>query len=111
MNIRDLQKPPEVASHPGEYGPPRGFRKGFFNKMGIHIGTSGWHYKHWLGPFFPTDFKPEEYLKFYADRFKTVELNNSFYHLPRETSLETWRKTVSKDFVFAVKASRFITHI
>ncbi len=77
----------------------------------IHIGTSGWHYGHWRGPFYPDDLGPEEFLEFYAGRFHTVEINNSFYQLPTERTLSTWRDTVPPDFVFAVKGSRFITHM
>jgi uncharacterized protein YecE (DUF72 family) len=77
----------------------------------IHIGTSGWHYDHWRGPFYPDGLCPEEFLRFYAHRFHSVEINNSFYRLPTEQALSTWRDTVSSSFIFAVKASRFITHM
>ena len=77
----------------------------------IHIGTSGWNYKHWLGPFYPPKFPASKMLEFYAAHFKTVELNNSFYHLPAIKSFEAWRETTPDDFIFAVKASRFITHM
>jgi len=77
----------------------------------VFIGTSGWHYKHWLGVFYPEKLPENEMLAYYARHFDTVELNNSFYHLPSETAFDNWRKTVSPDFLFAVKASRFITHM
>jgi uncharacterized protein YecE (DUF72 family) len=77
----------------------------------IFIGTSGWNYKHWLGPFYPQKFPASKMLQFYAEHFQTVELNNSFYHLPSSKSFNTWRETVPDDFLFAVKASRFITHM
>jgi uncharacterized protein YecE (DUF72 family) len=77
----------------------------------IHIGTSGWNYKHWLGPFYPDRFPAKDMLQFYCRHFDTVELNNSFYHLPTPKSFRTWRETVPEDFVFAVKGSRFITHM
>jgi uncharacterized protein YecE (DUF72 family) len=77
----------------------------------IHIGTSGWHYKHWIGTFYPEDLRPERWLEFYSRRLDTVEINNSFYHLPLETTFSHWRETVPENFRFAVKASRFITHI
>jgi uncharacterized protein YecE (DUF72 family) len=77
----------------------------------IHIGTSGWHYSHWRGPFYPADLGPEGFLEFYAGRFQTVEINNSFYQLPTERALSTWRDTVPPNFIFAVKGSRFITHM
>jgi uncharacterized protein YecE (DUF72 family) len=77
----------------------------------IHIGTSGWHYGHWRGPFYPEDLSPEGFLKFYAQRFHTVEINNSFYQLPSEPALQNWRESVPAGFIFAVKGSRFITHM
>jgi uncharacterized protein YecE (DUF72 family) len=76
----------------------------------IHIGTSGWHYAHWRGPFYPADLKPEKMLHFYAERFDTVEINNSFYRLPTTAALASWCKETSVNFCFAVKASRYITH-
>ncbi len=77
----------------------------------IHIGTSGWNYDHWKGRFYPEKLPTKDWLSFYADHFRTVEINNSFYHLPQEATLEKWRKTVPDDFIFAAKASRFITHM
>jgi uncharacterized protein YecE (DUF72 family) len=81
------------------------------NSRGIHIGTSGWHYDHWRGPFYPEDLSKDNFLSFYADRFQTVEINNSFYQLPTKGTLEKWRDGVQSGFVFAVKASRYITHM
>ncbi len=78
---------------------------------GIHIGTSGWHYESWVGTFYPEGITGEGMLSSYADHFKTVELNNSFYQLPAEKSLKKWKKTVPEDFIFGVKASRYITHM
>lgn len=78
----------------------------------IHIGTSGWMYKHWLGPFYPADLKKTgSPLDFYVKRFATVEINNSFYHLPLRSTFKHWEAAVPKHFVFAVKASRYISHI
>jgi len=76
----------------------------------VLIGTSGWHYRHWLGPFYPADLPASKMLEFYLGRFNTVEINNSFYRLPTPETFTTWRKSTPKDFMFAVKASRFITH-
>src|SRR5438034_15167 len=77
-----------------------------------YIGTSGWNYKHWSqGVFYPKDLKPSEWLKYFVGYFDTVEINNSFYRLPREAVFQSWRTQVPHHFVFAVKASRFITHI
>lgn len=80
-------------------------------RQSVHIGTSGWNYKHWLGPFYPEHLPQDEMLCFYARHFDTVEINNTFYHLPTIKTFTSWRKQVSKDFLFAVKASRFITHM
>jgi uncharacterized protein YecE (DUF72 family) len=77
-----------------------------------YIGTSGWNYKHWSkGEFYPEHLKQAEWLSFFAGRFHTVEINNSFYHLPSETAFQHWRTQVPPEFLFAVKASRFLTHI
>jgi uncharacterized protein YecE (DUF72 family) len=77
----------------------------------IRIGTSGWHYKHWRGPFYPQKWPADRMLSFYVQHFDSVELNNSFYHLPRQSSLEQWRDRTPEDFCFAVKASRYLTHM
>jgi uncharacterized protein YecE (DUF72 family) len=79
-------------------------------KCEIRIGTSGWHYKHWLGPFYPSALRSSEMLKYYVTQFDTVELNNTFYKLPSEDAVDAWRDAVPANFVFAVKASRFLTH-
>jgi uncharacterized protein YecE (DUF72 family) len=78
--------------------------------MQVHIGTSGWHYKHWIGTFYPRDMRPAQMLRWYAERFDTVEINNSFYRLPAATALESWCRETPPEFCFAVKASRYITH-
>lgn len=80
-------------------------------KTSIHIGTSGWHYGHWRGPFYPRDMRPENFLAHYQNFFHTVEINSSFYRLPLEKTLLHWRETMGKDFIFSAKASRFITHM
>jgi len=76
-----------------------------------YVGTSGWHYEHWRGLFYPEALAKPKWLGFYAQDFTTVELNNSFYHLPSEKAFVNWRESSPKGFVFAVKISRFITHI
>ena len=78
---------------------------------GVRIGTSGYHYKHWLGKFYPKGMKPNEMLAFYLQHFETVELNNSFYRLPSSAAFENWRVSTPDGFCFAVKASRYITHM
>jgi len=76
----------------------------------VHIGTSGWHYKHWVGPFYPPKMPPSRMLRFYTEHFDTVEINNSFYRLPAATAINTWCRETPPGFCFAVKASRYITH-
>jgi len=76
----------------------------------VHIGTSGWHYKHWRGSFYPEKFSAAKMLEFYFAHFDTVELNNSFYKLPSPQTFENWRQATPAGFCFAVKASRFLTH-
>jgi len=76
----------------------------------IRIGTSGYHYKHWRGPFYPEKIPLNRMLDFYLKHFDTVELNNSFYRLPPETAFDEWKRSTPPNFVFALKASRFLTH-
>ncbi len=77
----------------------------------IYIGTSGWQYKHWKGSFYPIELKLSEHFNFYSRLFGTVEINNSFYKLPSETTFTHWKETAPENFVYAVKANRFITHM
>jgi len=76
-----------------------------------YVGCSGWHYEHWRGPYYPGELPKSEWLRFYARQFSTVELNNSFYRLPSEKAFAAWRESTPEDFIFALKVSRFITHI
>ena len=77
----------------------------------IRIGTSGWHYKHWLGRFYPEKLPASRMLAFYAERFDTVELNSTFYRLPPENGVRQWRSGSPEGFIFAAKGSRFISHM
>jgi uncharacterized protein YecE (DUF72 family) len=77
----------------------------------FYIGTSGWNYKHWIGNFYPAGMKAKDHFPHFKKFFTTVELNNPFYHLPPRSTFEKWKKETSDDFVYAVKASRFITHM
>jgi uncharacterized protein YecE (DUF72 family) len=77
----------------------------------IHIGTSGWSYKHWKGPFYPGHLADERMLACYAGYFRTTEINTSFYHLPDRETLKLWHELTPADFLFSVKASRYITHM
>lgn len=75
------------------------------------MGTSGWHYKSWHGPFYPQSIKIKDFLDYYTSCFDTAEINNSFYRLPTEQAVKAWRESVPEGFLFAWKASRFITHM
>ena len=75
------------------------------------IGTSGWNYRGWVGPFYPKPTRPARLLEVYAEHFDSVEVNNTFYRLPEKTVFEAWRKQSPPNFTFAVKASRFFTHM
>ncbi len=77
----------------------------------FRIGTSGFHYEHWKGRFYPEGVKPKDFLKFYTRFFDTVELNNTFYQLPRSTSIDHWLSCVGPGFTFTIKGSRYITHL
>lgn len=77
----------------------------------IHIGTSGWHYKHWKKVFYPEDVNDAGQFAYYSSQFSTVEINNSFYRLPDTATFAAWRKAAPPGFLFAVKGSRFITHM
>src|SRR5581483_2683797 len=77
----------------------------------FRVGCSGWQYRHWRGDFYPADLPQSRWLEFYASRFDTVEVNNSFYRLPPEDLFSTWRGRVPARFLFAVKASRYLTHM
>jgi len=76
-----------------------------------YIGTSGWVYPHWRDVFYPPKLPQSKWLEFYTGYFSTVELNNSFYRLPSEQVFSNWRATSPEGFLYAVKVSRFITHI
>lgn len=76
----------------------------------IYIGTSGWQYGPWKGPFYPENIKPADLLPFYAKRFNTVEINTSFYGTPDIETIKRWRRATAADFIFSVKAHRYLTH-
>jgi uncharacterized protein YecE (DUF72 family) len=76
----------------------------------VLIGTSGWHYASWRGPFFPAGLLIRHQLPYYASQFETTELNGVFYRTPTEEAVQGWRDQTGRDFVFAWKASKFITH-
>jgi uncharacterized protein YecE (DUF72 family) len=77
----------------------------------IRIGCSGWSYPHWRKRFYPEKMPAREHFAFYAEHFNTVELNNSFYRQPPRERFEAWRHRAPAGFLFAVKGSRYVTHI
>jgi uncharacterized protein YecE (DUF72 family) len=77
----------------------------------IRVGTSGWSYDHWRVLFYPEKLTAKDRLRHYAEHFDTVEINSSFYRLPNEKTFQSWRQTVPREFTFAVKASRYLTHL
>jgi uncharacterized protein YecE (DUF72 family) len=77
----------------------------------IRVGCSGWQYKHWRGDFYPAQLPTSRWFEHYARVFDTVEINNSFYRWPAPETFEKWRQQATPGFVYAVKASRFLTHM
>ena len=75
-----------------------------------YVGTSGWSYTSWRPKFYPKDLKPRQFLSFYATKFKTIEINYTFNHLPTEKNVAQWTEATGEEFVFGLKASRQITH-
>lgn len=80
-------------------------------KCDIRIGTSGWHYGHWEGLYYPDKLPKSKWFGHYAKDFDTVEINNTFYQLPKQQTFENWHKQAPTNFLYTVKANRFITHI
>ncbi|MGE5816844.1 MAG: DUF72 domain-containing protein [Deltaproteobacteria bacterium] len=79
--------------------------------MKVWVGTSGYSYKEWLGNFYPEDLSPKEMLRSYASRLPAVEINNTFYRLPKESVLASWAEQVPAEFRFVLKAAQKITHV
>jgi uncharacterized protein YecE (DUF72 family) len=79
--------------------------------MNLYVGTSGYSYKEWKGTFYPEDLAEKGMLRYYGERFRTVEINNTFYRMPKESVLEGWANEVPADFKFVLKASQRITHM
>ena len=77
----------------------------------VRIGCSGWQYKHWRGDFYPADLPVSRWFQWYAQAFDTVEINNSFYRWPDPDTFEKWREQAPRQFLYAVKAARFLTHM
>src|SRR4051812_45083367 len=79
--------------------------------MNLYVGTSGYSYKEWKGPFYPEDLPDKQMLHYYGERFRSVEINNTFYRMPKKAVLEAWAGEVPSDFKFVIKAPQRITHM
>src|SRR5579863_2379434 len=79
--------------------------------MPVLVGASGWQYASWRGPMYPQGLAQARWLEHYAGGFRTVEVNNTFYRLPERSTMENWARRTPDDFVFVVKASRYLTHV
>jgi uncharacterized protein YecE (DUF72 family) len=79
--------------------------------MNLYVGTSGYSYKPWKGTFYPKDLPDKQMLRFYGERFRTVEINNTFYRMPKASVLQAWAAEVPADFKFVLKAPQRITHM
>ena len=79
--------------------------------MKIYVGTSGYAYKEWKGKFYPEKISPQEMLRYYSGRLNTVEINNTFYRMPKESVLTSWAEQVPGNFIFALKAPQVMTHL
>src|SRR3989441_5483844 len=79
--------------------------------MNLYVGTSGYSYKEWKGTFYPDELPDKQMLRFYGERFRAVEINNTFYRMPKASVLESWAAAVPADFKFVLKASHRITHM
>jgi uncharacterized protein YecE (DUF72 family) len=77
----------------------------------LRVGTSGYAYKEWKGKFYPATLRQRDWLAYYSQQFPTVEINHTFYQMPREATLETWSQSVPSDFQFALKGNQRITHV
>jgi uncharacterized protein YecE (DUF72 family) len=79
--------------------------------MSIHVGTSGWSYDHWQGVLYPEGVPARARLDYYAARFRTVEVNSTYYRWPKEATFDSWRRRTPEDFLLTVKAPGLLTHV
>jgi uncharacterized protein YecE (DUF72 family) len=77
----------------------------------IYVGTSGWNYKHWEEVFYPAAIKKQDWFNYYSTKFNSVEINNTFYNLPKVQTIKAWKNNAPGNFIYAIKASRYITHM
>lgn len=76
----------------------------------LHLGTAGWSYKDWLGPFYPKGTKPRDYLSYFSSKFDSVEIDSTFYAVPEEHIIQRWKECAGSDFLFCPKFPQIITH-
>jgi uncharacterized protein YecE (DUF72 family) len=86
-------------------------KSGMAPKGMIRVGCSGWIYRHWRERFYPKTLRVTQWFAYYARQFDTVEINNTFYRLPSARAFDAWREQAPEEFIYAVKASRFLTHM
>ena len=77
----------------------------------FRVGTSGWQYEHWRGVLYPPESSPSQWFGYFCDRFDTVEVNNTFYHLPEAKTFDTWHDQAPPGFRYTLKFSRYGTHL
>src|SRR4030088_2888056 len=77
----------------------------------VYVGTSGWQYRHWREVLYPAKLPQRRWLEYFSSRFQTVEVNNTFYNLPDGAVFDEWKRETPPDFIFALKMSRFLTHL
>ncbi len=99
-----------AAAHNAKWAHITGYDAGMAKKRKVHVGTSGWIYDDWSGPFYPEGVKGTDRLIYYATQFHTVELNASFYRVPSEAAIRSWNKRLKPGFHFVVKGPRTVTH-
>jgi uncharacterized protein YecE (DUF72 family) len=103
-----------IKNHPAEIGQYQSFLERTANdnnsRMKFFVGTSGYSYKEWKGSFYPEKFPDKQMLSYYAQQFSTVEINNTFYRLPSESTVQSWAEQVPDTFRFVLKARQVITH-
>jgi uncharacterized protein YecE (DUF72 family) len=98
----------KLAKRPVHLAAPRGEIEPMPSK--VYVGTSGWTYDDWSGPFYPEGISGSKRLEFYAEKFDTVEVNATFYRLPTQTMIDAWNRRLKKSFHLVLKGSRLITH-
>jgi uncharacterized protein YecE (DUF72 family) len=99
------------SAHEGEFEQRQGALMDGARHATVHVGTSGWTYEHWKNRFYPGHLPKTQWLEYYCQHFSTVEINASFYRIPRPVVVSGWQGRTPQDFLFSIKASRLITHV